>query len=272
MKMDGIEYDERMELLEEITHPKPLEELLGVAYESYRKGHPWVADHELRPKSVVREMWERAMTFSELIGDYQLARSEGLVLRYLSDVYKTLLRTVPEQLRNEELIDLTEWLGELVRQTDSSLLDEWEQLINPDVDPAEVRPKAEGSAPPRPVTGNPRAFRVLVRNALFRRVELAALGRWSALGDLDGEDGWDAAAWMEAMAAYREEYDSIGTGPAARGPELFMVEEGSTTWNVRQTFDDPEGDRDWGITAQVDLAESDEIGEAAVTVLEVGPR
>ena len=272
MKMDGIEYDERMELLEEITHPKPLEELLGIAYESYRKGHPWVADHELRPKSVVREMWERAMTFSELIGDYQLARSEGLVLRYLSDVYKTLLRTVPEQLRNEELIDLTEWIGELVRQTDSSLLDEWEQLINPDVDPAEVRPKAEGSAPPRPVTGNARAFRVLVRNALFRRVELAALGRWSALGDLDGEDGWDAAAWMEAMAAYREEYDSIGTGPAARGPELFMVEEGSTTWQVRQTFDDPEGDRDWGITTQVDLAESDEIGEAAVTILEVGPR
>lgn len=278
MKMDGIEYDERMELLEEITHPKPLEELLTVAYESYRKGHPWVADHELRPKSVVREMWERAMTFSELIGDYQLARSEGLVLRYLSDVYKTLLRTVPEQLRNEELIDLTEWIGELVRQTDSSLLDEWEQLINPDVDPAEIRPKAEGSAPPRPVTGNARAFRVLVRNALFRRVELAALGRWSDLGDLDGEDGWDAAAWMEAIAAYREEYPStgsgqaaIGTGPAARGPELFMVEEGSTTWNVRQTFDDPEGDRDWGITAQVDLAESDEIGEAAVTVLEVGP-
>ena len=272
MKMDGIEYDERMELLEEITHHKPLEELLTVAYESYRKGHPWVADHELRPKSVVREMWERAMTFSELIGDYQLARSEGLVLRYLSDVYKTLLRTVPEQLRNEELIDLTEWLGELVRQTDSSLLDEWEQLINPDVDPEDVRPKATGAETPRPVTGNARAFGVLVRNALFRRVELAALGRWSALGDLDGEDGWDAAAWMEAIAAYREEYDSIGTGPAARGPELFMVEEGSTTWNVRQTFDDPAGDRDWGITAQVDLAESDEIGEAAVTVLEVGPR
>ncbi len=272
MKMDGIEYDERMELLEEITHPKPLEELLDVAYESYRKGHPWVADHELRPKSVVREMWERAMTFSELIGDYQLARSEGLVLRYLSDVYKTLLRTVPEQLRNEELIDLTEWLGELVRQTDSSLLDEWEQLINPDTDPAEVRAKAEGSAPPRPVTGNARAFRVLVRNALFRRVELAALGRWSALGELDGEDGWDAAEWMAAIAAYREEYDSIGTGPAARGPDLFMVEEGSTTWQVRQTFDDPAGDRDWGITAQVDLAESDEIGEAAVTILEVGPR
>jgi hypothetical protein len=254
-----------------VTHPKPLEELLTAAYETYRIGHPWVADHELKPKSVVREMWERAMTFSELIGDYGLARSEGMVLRYLSDVYKTLLRTVPEKVRNEELIDLTEWLGELVRQTDSSLLDEWEELIAPDVDPAEIRPRAEGEAPPRPVTGNARAFRVLVRNAMFRRVELAAFGRWSELGELDAEDGWDATAWIEAMAPYREEYDELGTGPSARGPELFMVEERGNTWVVRQTFEDPNGDRDWGISAEVDLARSDELGEAAVTILAVGP-
>ena len=272
MKMDGIEYEERMELLEEITHPKPLQELLEAAYEHYQKGHPWVADHQLRPKSVVREMWERAMTFSELIGDYGLARSEGMVLRYLSDVYKTLGRTVPATVRNEELIDLTEWLGELVRQTDSSLLDEWEQLIAPDVDPAEVRTKADGSAPPRPVTGNARAFRVLVRNALFRRVELAAFGRWSELGALDGDDGWNAIAWSEAIAAYDEEYEELGSGPGARGPALFMVEEGSETWTVRQTFEDPAGDRDWGISAEVDLAASDEAGEAVVRVLAVGPR
>ncbi|MGZ8704951.1 MAG: DEAD/DEAH box helicase [Aeromicrobium sp.] len=272
MKMDGIEYDERMELLEEITHPQPLRELLEAAYEQYCMGHPWVAEHQLRPKSVVREMWERAMTFSELIGDYGLARSEGMVLRYLSDVYKTLARTVPTTVRNEELIDLTEWLGELVRQTDSSLLDEWEQLIAPDVDLAEVRPMADGSAPPRPVTGNTRAFRVLVRNAMFRRVELAAFGRWSALGDLDSESGWNALAWSEAMAAYDEEYEELGTGPGARGPALFMVEEGPAKWTVRQTFDDPDGDRDWGISAEVDLVASDEAGEAVVRVTEVGPR
>ncbi len=278
MKMDGIEYDERMELLEEITHPKPLEELLTAAYETYRGGHPWVADHELKPKSVVREMWERAMTFSELIGDYQLARSEGLVLRYLSDVYKTLGRTVPERARNTELEDLTEWLGELVRQTDSSLLDEWEDLINPGTDPLDVRPQAMASEKPRPVTGNPRAFRVLVRNAMFRRVELAAFGRWTELAALEPDSEWDEQAWMDAMAAYREEYPAvtgfatnIGTGPGSRGPELFMVTEGPDTWTVRQTFDDPEGDRDWGISATVDLAESDEIGEAAVTVTAVGP-
>jgi len=272
MKMDGIEYDERMELLEEITHSQPLRELLEAAYEHYCKGHPWVADYQLRPKSVVREMWERAMTFSELVGDYGLARSEGMVLRYLSDVYKTLLRTVPTTVRNEELIDLTEWLGELVRQTDSSLLDEWEQLIAPDVDVAQVRPMADGSAPPRPVTGNARAFRVLVRNAMFRRVELAAFGRWSQLGDLDGDEGWNAIAWSVAMTAYDEEYEELGTGPEARGPDLFMIEEGQATWSVRQTFEDPAGDRDWGISAEVDLAASDEAGEAVVRVTAVGPR
>jgi len=276
MKADGIEYDERMELLEEIEHPQPLRDLLEAGYEAYRIGHPWVADHPLRPKSVVREMWERAMTFSELISDYQLARSEGLVLRYLADAYKTLARTVPVAARTDELEDLIEWLGELVRQTDSSLLDEWESLINPGTDPAEVRPLAESGAPPRPLTGNPRAFRVLVRNAMFRRVELAALGRWDELGELDGDAGWGADEWRDAIAEYRDEYvETVATGPAARGPSLFLVTEGSGsddgTWTVRQVFDDPEGDRDWGISATVHLAASDAAGEPVVQVTDVGP-
>ncbi len=271
MKADGMDYEDRMEALEDVEHPQPLRDLLEAAFETYRAGHPWVADHELRPKSVVREMWERAMTFSELVSEYGLARSEGMVLRYLSDVYKALVRTVPDRVRTEELGDLTEWLGELVRQTDSSLLDEWEQLVHPGEDVAEVRPQADASAPPRPVTGNPRAFRVLVRNALFRRVELAALGRWDALGTMDADQGWTADAWAEAIGEYRQEYDAIGTGPAARGPQLFMVEEDGDTWRVRQTFDDPDGDRDWGISAEVDLPASDAAGEAVVRVLDVGP-
>ena len=196
-----------MELLEEITHPKPLEELLTAAYETYRGGHPWVADHELRPKSVVREMWERAMTFSELIGDYQLARSEGLVLRYLSDVYKTLGRTVPDggPQRASSRTSPSGSASSCARPTPAC-----STSGSSSSSPASTRStcgrKAMGAETPRPVTGNARAFRVLVRNAMFRRVELAAFGRWTELGELDGEDGWDAEAWMEAMAAYREEY------------------------------------------------------------------
>ena len=285
MKAEGIEYEQRMELLEEVTHPRPLREMLEGAYETYRRGHPWVADHELKPKSVVRDMYERAMTFTEYVSFYGLSRAEGVVLRYLADAYRALRQTVPEDARTEELTDLIEWLGELVRQVDSSLLDEWERLRNPDAaPPAEVRLDDK----PPAVTRNARAFRVLVRNALFRRVELAALRRYDELGDLDGEAGWTADRWAAAIEGYFAEYDEIGTGPAARGPALLHIEtepqpaagpsigaedprSRTAVWRVRQTFDDPDGDHDWGIDATIDLAASDELGAAAVTVTGVGP-
>jgi hypothetical protein len=172
---------------------------------------------------------------------------------------------VPEEARTEELTDLIEWLGELVRQVDSSLIDEWERLRNPSMEtaaPADDRPPA--------VTGNPRAFRVLVRNALFRRVELAALRRYDELGALDAEAGWDADAWAGALEAYYGEHDEIGTGPDARGPGLIIIDAQPEHWAVRQIFDDPAGDHDWGISALVGLAASDEAGAAVVRVTDVG--
>jgi hypothetical protein len=120
------------------------------------------------------------------------------------------------------------------------------------------------------VTGNARAFRVLVRNALFRRVELAALRRWDELGSLDAEHGWDADAWADALQPYFAAYDEIGTGPAARGPALLMIEQGRDRWTVRQILDDPDGDHDWGINAEVDLAASDAAGAAVVRITDVG--
>lgn len=265
MKAEGIEYEERMELLAEVTHPRPLAELLDEAYELYRRGHPWVADYALSPKSVAREMYERSLTFPEYISLYQLARAEGLVLRYLADAFKALRQTVPDEAKTEELADLIEWLGELVRQVDSSLLDEWEKLR----DGTDERPAPAAEQRPRAVTANRRAFRVMVRNAMFRRVELAARRRWAELGELDGEAGWDAAAWEEALAPYFAEYDEIGTGPDARGPALLLIDERPGRWRVRQILDDPAGDHDWGVSAEVDLAASDEAGEAVLTVTAV---
>ncbi len=267
MKAEGIEYEERVELVEEITWPQPLADLLETAYGIYSEGHPWVLEHELRPKSVAREMYEMAMTFVEFVGFYKLAASEGLVLRYLADAYKALRRTVPEDLRTEELADLTEWLGELVRQVDSSLLDEWEQLVNPADDTVDA---AAIDAGPPPVTANVRAFRVLVRNAMFRRVELAALGRWDELAELDGESGWDAPRWQAAIDDYLAEHDEIGTGVSARGPQFLQIEQMPDKWLVRQVLEDPDGDRDWRIEAEVDLAASDDAGVAVVRVLGVG--
>ena len=181
MKAEGIEYEERMELLDDVTWPKPLEDVLEAGYEIYRRGHPWVGDYLVSPKAIVREMYERAMTFGEYVQFYSLSRSEGIVLRYLADAYKALRQTVPDEAKTEELADLIEWLGELIRQVDSSLIDEWEALSHPDdLDSAPVK------AEPKGVTRNTRAFRVLVRNSLFRRVTLASLHRTGDLGDLDG--------------------------------------------------------------------------------------
>ncbi|HEX5493438.1 MAG TPA: DUF3516 domain-containing protein [Mycobacteriales bacterium] len=266
MKADGVDYDERVELLESVTHPRPLAELLEAAYEMYRRGHPWVADYEPEPKSVARDLYERAMTFTEYVAFYNLSRSEGLVLRYLADAYRALRQTVPEEAKNDELDDIIEWLGELVRQVDSSLLDEWEKLRNPTDDGA---PAVSRAAEPPAVTGNVRAFRVLVRNALFRRVELAALRRYHDLGELDAADGWDADAWAEALEPYFDQHEAIGTGPDARGPAMLMIDTEPDRWTVRQILDDPAGDHDWGISAEVDLAASDQAGTAAVRITEV---
>ncbi|MCO1658722.1 DEAD/DEAH box helicase [Pseudonocardia humida] len=270
MKAEGIEYEQRMALLEDVSYPKPLEELLTAALETYRRGAPWVADARLSPKSVARDMFERSMTFVEYVGHYQLARSEGLVLRYLADTYRALRQTVPDEAKTEELIDVVEWLGELVRQVDSSLLDEWEALAAGAGTGEEPTPPSLDTGPAR-VTANARAFRVLVRNALFRRVELAALRRWDLLGELDAEAGWDARAWREALEPYWAEHADIGTGPDARGPQLIQITEEPERWLVRQVLDDPAGDRDWAVTAEIDLAASDEQGTPVVWVTDVAP-
>ncbi|SUB53904.1 ski2-like helicase [Nocardia brasiliensis] len=263
MKADGIEYDERMELLEEVTWPKPLAELIEPAFETYRAGHPWVSEFAPSPKSVVRDMIERSMTFAELISFYELARSEGVVLRYLADAYRALRRTVPDAARTEELEDITEWLGELVRQVDSSLLDEWEQLTNPGAE-TDAEQLAFGAETVRPISANERAFRVMIRNAMFRRVELAALRRWDLLDELGtGPD------WAAELAPYFAEYERIGTGPDARGPQLFQIERRPGFWQVRQVLDDPAGDHGWSIVALVDLAESDAAGEVVFDELTV---
>ncbi len=282
MKAAGVEYEERMERLAEISYPKPLAELLEHAYGLYRRAHPWIADHPVSPKSVVREMYEQAMTFSDYVASYELARVEGIVLRYLADAYKTLRHTVPDTTKSEDLHDLIEWLGEIVRQVDSSLVDEWEALRNP---AAAADLNQDDDAPP-PVTLNPRAFRVLVRNALFRRIELAAKDDVDALAALDAEDAeglaptdewdgpWDGDDWDEALGGYYDEHAEILTGPDARGPKLLFIEEGAENsnrdkvWKVRQIVDDPAGNRDWVLRAEVDLAASDAAGRAVLRVLD----
>ncbi len=277
MKAEGYDYDERMAVLEDVTYPKPLAEALEGAFTVYKRTNPWVSDHLPSPKSIVRDMVERAATFTEYVSQFGLERAEGVLLRYLADAFRALRQTVPPERRDEALEDVVEWLGEVVRGVDASLIDEWERLSGLGAGDA-TRP-AE-AAPPR-LTGNTRAFRVMVRNALFRRVQLAAREDWAglgALGDTDAEGRpWTAGRWHDALDPYFDEHDDIGTGPEARGPALLLVTEGAPgtppgpgRWTVRQLLDDPAGDHDWRIDAEVDLPASDEAGEAILLVTAAG--
>ena len=282
LKREGVEYEERMAILDRLEHPKPLRDFTYDLFNAYAARHPWVVDHTIRPKSVARELYERSMTFTDYVGHYGLARSEGLVLRYLSDAYKGLVQNVPEDAKTEEVFDLTEWLGETVRQVDSSLLDEWERLRHPvddDADgtaddgagPATGRRAAPGPAGPPGVTANERAFRVMVRNELFR---LGGAARPAGLrrpgGPAAGRRLDGGGAGRRRWPATGTDHDGLGTGPAARGPDLFTVTAGPWAWDVRQALDDPAGDRDWALSARVDLAASDEEGRPVLALLAVG--
>ncbi len=280
MKAEGIEYDERMELLEEVTYPKPLGEPLGQALVKYRDTHPWVREDDLSPKSVVRDMYENGRTFTELIAFYGLARSEGVVLRYLSGAYRALRQTVPAEVGTDELDDIVDWLGETVRQTDSSLLDEWEALTDPSL--VEAIAAGEPVPPPRPITGNVRAFGVMVRNAMFQKVLLAARDDAGALAALEassaalteppGKPAMTLADWEAALDLYWAEYESMGTAAGARSPDMLLVDRSDPRfWTVRQIIDDPEENNDVAIVATVDLDASDAAGEPVVRTLSFGP-
>jgi len=269
LKADGVEYTERMKLLEDVTWPKPLAEDLEAALAIYRAKNPWVRESDLSPKSIVREIYETGQTFSEFVQRYQLTRSEGIVLRYLSDAYRAMRRTIPQDLRTEGLDDVIEWLGVLVRGIDSSLLDEWESLTHPeDLGPdtaTEVRPTT-----PRGLSAQTKVLRTMVRAAMWQRVEHFAFEREARLAELDGASGWDRARWAEAMDAYYDEYDEVGIDGPARSPQLLHISEESKVWRIRQVLDDPEGNHDWAIEAELDLEATDEAGEPVLAVTRVG--
>ena len=272
MKADGLEYDERMALLEEVTWPRPLADVLEPAFEIYRERHPWLPVDALDPKSVIREMFEQGMSFTDFVTRYGIARSEGLLLRYLSDAYRTLRQTVPEAHRPPELDDLVDWLGETVRQTDSSLIDEWEALSDPEHRP---RTTAEAPPPPRPLSAQERAFRVMIRNAMWRRVELVARDDMRGLAALEAADAarfdppreivMTEEAWDAAIEDYYAEHKSVGIDADARGPDHFVLTREGRRWPVRQTITDPAGHHDWVIEAEVDTDASDDLGELVLT-------
>ena len=272
LKADGVDYTDRMNIVEDITWPKPLEELLEQAYDTFAETNAWVKEFELRPKSVVRDMLENAMTFSDLVATYGLARSEGVILRYLTDAWRTLKQSIPDEYNTPELEDIVVWLGELIRQVDSSLVDEWAQMAGEDspIDQDTVdRELAFGVEDPTALTANRRAFTIMVRNYMFRLVQLFALEKEDRLAELlDYLD--EVPDFGAILDDYFDEYDDIDSGPEARGPEFFRLgDTDSRAWSVRQIIKDPDGDHAYQFVATVDLDASDEAGEVRLSDLRV---
>lgn len=245
MKAQGMEYDERMAALEEISWPKPLEELLSPAFSVYARSNPWVGDLELSPKSVIREMIENAMTFTELISRYDVGRSEGVILRYLSDAYRMMRQVIPEEIMTEELESMISWLADLIRSVDSSLLDEWEAMMNgEELVEAEGAPSSVGAerafgadeSGAIAFTANRHAFRNAVRRALFNFVELMSRddvdGLERATTQAADNDGlfaqvapWTGDDWDHALERYWAEHDWIDINQGARSQALCALEE-----------------------------------------------
>ena len=265
MKSDGVEYEERMARLEEVEWPKPLKDFLYATFDAWAVHHPWLTHENVRPKSVVRDLFERAMTFREYVNHYGLKGAEGVVLRYLTDAYKGLAQNVPEDAKTEDLYDLIEWLGALVRQVDSSLIDEGERLRNPDEEPdAEVRPDAHD------ITRHERAFTVMVRNEVFRWIQLRAREDYSTLSEVAEGELADARELEVAFAPYWDDFTSVSVDPPARSGQWFVPGDRATdTWAVQQIVLDPEGFAEWRLVGEVDLAASREAGEAVVRLRDI---
>lgn len=249
MKAEGVDFEERLDRLQDVTYPKPLEEMLDVAFATYCAQVPWANDYELSPKSVLRDMLETGCDFKSYIAQYRIARCEGILLRYLTEAYRSLDRTVPVERRTEELDDIVSWLGLVVRSVDSSLVDEW---ANAGMEPG-AAPIKHGDE----VVADRRGMTLMVRNTLFQRVRLAALDRADALGDLDVDWGFGESRWARVLDAFYEAHEDLLIDADARSAAFLEIDESDEqtdhVWHVHQVFHDSDGDHDFGIMADVDL-------------------
>lgn len=270
MKAEGVDYEERLDRIQDVTYPKPLEDLISFAFGKYCETVPWARDYEPSPKSILRDMVESASDFKGYVARYGIARSEGTLLRYLSDAFRVLDRTVPRDRCDDRLADIIAWLDFVVHSIDSSLVDEWEMA-------GQGEHGAEDAAAPGAadaVVRDRRGLTVLVRNALFRRVQLAARGRVEELGKLDADTGYAARKWQGLLDEFFVAHEEIVIDADARSMDYLAIDESPEReehlWRVLQTFKDSDGDRDFVISADVDLDATQEAGEVVFSRYRAG--
>jgi len=276
MKAAYVQYEERMERLEKITYPQPLRDDIYSIFDAWRTDQPWIGNHNIAPKGVVRDMWDRALDFPGFVRHYGLKRSEGVLLRYLSDVFKTLTRSVPADALDEQLDDIITWLGAVIRTTDSSLLDEWQALLDGSTS---VEGRAAVAAQRVVVADEHAALRPVVRMRVARWVQFAATGAWQAWADELREAGdfhWKPDTLEEHVAGLLAgaEPGVIDIGPNSRRADLFAIVidsgiespgTGRFALENSKTDDGAEHGETWTVTQR--LIVDDDVADAALTVV-----
>ena len=280
MKMAGIEYDQRMEELEKLEHPKPNREFVYSTFNAFANLHPWVGEENIRLKSIAREMFESFRSFSDYIRDYELQRAEGVLLRYLNRVFKVLSQSVPDSAKNETVQEMELYLGTMIRQIDSSLLDEWEKMRDPNYQRAEskeVRPPGAEEAD-RDITRDTKAFTAAIRQQIFAFLRGLIIGDFeSALANLASPADPDGQPWTpnrlaESLAAYHTDHKYVCLDPNARNVRHTYVtpSEDKKSWRVQQMLVDPEENNDWVAEFEVDLSASRTLGEPSLKLRRLG--
>ncbi len=279
LKAQGMEYDQRMEELEKLEYPKPLRDFVYGTFNDFAAAHPWVGQDNIRPKSIAREMAETFVSFSEYVRDYDLQRSEGLLLRHLNSAYKVLAQTVPDAAKTDEVRELEAYLGAMVRQVDSSLLEAWEKMQNPTF---EAEDAAEVRAEPKDLTRDVKTFTASIRARLF-----AFLGAWArgeqeaaleVLQDMGGteepfdaqEVNWTPERLQTLRDAYRADHDGPRLDPEGRNLRHTYVEKDGERWLVTQMLADQDSHNDWALSVQIDLAASREFDAPVIDLLAFG--
>ncbi len=258
MKAEGIEYDERIAELEKMEHPKPLRDFIYDTFNKFREAHPWVGQENIRPKSIAREMWENYHSFADYIREYDLHRAEGILLRYLSEAYKVLEQTVPEQEKNEELREMSVYFSNMVRGVDSSLLEDWEKMrAGGQQWMAALRGEEVASAKPKPRSEAENTR--LVRNMVHAFIKaLAARDLDAAVAMIQPDPTWNRDAIEKKMIEYHQEHSRLRTDPGARFPQFTKIGKEGATWTVEQVLVDPLERNDWMMAFRVEIPENPE--------------
>ncbi len=260
MKADGVEYDERMARLDEVTHPMPGKDFIYQTFNAFRAKHPWLDSESIRPKSIAREMFENFMSFEDYIREYKLERSEAILLRHLSEVYRTVSQSVPPAFKTELVQEAEEYLLGHLTSIDSSLIDEWELMRNPDYVPAEKQSLASSE---KPYTEQKKSFEKAVRNKVFTAVKFLSHDNLTEFfnqfepADPDGEL-WSPQRIDPSIDEYFVDHYNIRLDPEARNRKHCHIEQNDGSWRIIQTICDADELNDWALTIQLDLKKSEE--------------